>query len=47
MWAVNALPNGTLAELYDLQSERSQAVALLDGVLVGERKWRNSVCRAT
>jgi hypothetical protein len=43
MWAVKALPNGIIAELYDVRSERSQAVALRDGVFVGETKWRKCV----
>jgi hypothetical protein len=34
---VNALPKITIAELYDLQSERSQTVAPCDGLFVGER----------
>jgi hypothetical protein len=34
MWVMNALPNSIIAYLYDLQSERAQAVALRVGVFV-------------
>ena len=41
MWVVNGLPYSTNAQLYDLQSERAQAVALRVLVFVERRKWRN------
>jgi hypothetical protein len=41
MLIVNALPNSTIALLYDLQSELAQIVALRVGVFDEGRKWRN------